>query len=97
MFAPYDQTTELWGESQAMDAPQLYLSKDLENTMTNPYITSQTKVTGQPQGLPLLILTTPSVPILPSQFQQIPGYIQQKYSTTHCLNRLLLTDTASMT
>ena len=48
MFVPYPQTTELWGEAQAMDAPPLCPSDYLEDTTTNPYILSPTKVFGQP-------------------------------------------------
>ena len=67
MFAPYPQNTDLWGEAQAMDDPPLCPSDNLKYTTTNQDITAPTKVSGQPHGLPILILDTPSMPILPSQ------------------------------
>ena len=43
MFYPYHQPTDLWEDAQAMDAPQLFPSEDLEDTTTNPDIPSPTK------------------------------------------------------
>ena len=68
-----------------MDAPPLCPSEDLKETTTNPDIPAVTKVSGKPQGLPLLILTPPSTPIILSQSQHIMGYTQQKYYAPHCV------------
>ena len=68
-----------------MDYLPLCPSDDMEDTITNPYIPLPTKVSGKPQCLPLLILTPQSMPILPSQSQQIMGYNQQKHYAPHCL------------
>ena len=88
MFASYPQNTDLWGEAQAMDDPPLCPSDNLKYTTTNPDIPASTKVYMKPQGLPILILTTPSTPILPSQSQHIMGYNQQKHYAPHCLTPL---------
>ena len=64
MFPPYPQTTELWGEAQYMDAPPLCTLEDMEYTTTNQDIPSPTKVSDQLQGMPILILHPPSMPIL---------------------------------
>ena len=48
MFVSYPQTTEIWEEAQAMDAPPLCPSDDLDDTTTNPYITELIKVSGKP-------------------------------------------------
>ena len=97
MFTPYPRTTELWGDAQAMDAPPLCPSDYLEDTTTNPYILAPTKVFGQPQGLPLLILTPPSTPIISSQSQHIMGYTQQKHYVPHCLPPVTSNDLDPMT
>ena len=94
MVAPYPQTTELGGEAHAMDSPSLCSEEYLEDTTTNPDIPAPTKVCDQPGGLPLLILTPQSTPILSSQSQHIPGHTQQKHSAPHCLPPVTPTDQA---
>ena len=85
IFAPYPQTTDLWGVAQAMDYQPLCPSDNLKYTTNNQDIPATTKLSGQPQGLPIPILTTPSTPILLSQSQHIMGCNQQKYYAPHCL------------
>ena len=85
MFAPYPQTTDLWGEAKDMDDPQLCPSDNLKYATTNPNIPASTKVYRKPQGLPILILITTSTPILMSQSKHIMGYNQQKHYAPHCL------------
>ena len=79
-----------------MDAPPLFPSKYQKDTMTNPDIPTPIKVSGQPQGLTLLILNFPPTPIILYQFQHNLGFNKQKHYAPHCLSPVTSTDPPPM-